>query len=124
VDQHIHALWQAVDTIVSTRDSSGAHTQVLGLAQCSFGCRTLIALLDTFGKTDKMTGMISQLVGTPTALLDLITHEYANYTIQGIVEIQPDPIIQCVLNNFLHCALSNYGNYVIHPSHAASFYWP
>ena len=113
VKQHTNDLWHAVDTIVSTKDPSGTCTQVLDLAQCSFGYRTLSELVDTFGKTPQMVGIFTQLIGTPAALLDLITHPYANFAIQRIMTVQPDPVIECILENFLHCVLNEYGNYVL-----------
>ena len=115
VGLHIDQLWRAVDSIVSKSDGCGCCTQVIHLAQCCYGCRVLNQLLESFGRTNQMKGMIAQLLSPSSVLLDLGLHPFTNYSIQTMVEqhIETHRIIECLQQNFLQCACSDFGNYVL-----------
>ena len=115
VGVHIDHFWRAVDSIFSKNDGCGCCTQVIHLAQCCHGCRVLNQLLESFGNIKQMKNMIAQLLSPSSVLLDLVLHPFANYSNQTMVEqhIETQSIIECLQQNFLQCACSDFGNYVL-----------
>ena len=73
------------------------------------------ALLEHFLQTDsgKVQPILETLVECHTKLDGLIRHQYANHTIQVIIDHKPEDVSRVVCDNFQDYASHQYANYVV-----------
>ena len=79
------------------------------------GVRSVNVLLEHFlgNKQDKVNPILNTLVEDEVKLDGLIRHEFANHTIQVLIDHKPENISRVVWKNFPEYALHEYANYVV-----------
>ena len=126
--QHVHAnhafkMWvqllaastqlmetQELDTILDV-----VKDKTLDLVMNCQGVRSVNVLLEHFIRTDegKVQSILDGLVEDDVKLDGLIRHEFANHSIQAIIECKPENIARVVCQNLSEYASHKYANYVL-----------
>ena len=90
-------------------------THTLDLVMDCQGVRSVNVLLSHFlkNKQDKVKPIVKTLVEDEVRLDGLIRHEFANHTIQVLIDDKPEDICRVVWKNFPEYALHQYANYAV-----------